>query len=53
VTSGTANSSYSNNYADLSSQLLLPGVGQVTTNYLEVGAATNAPSRYYLIRLVP
>ncbi len=24
-----------------------------TTNYLDTGAATNAPARYYRVRLVP
>jgi hypothetical protein len=32
--------------------IILPaGNGDATTNYLDQGAATNVPSRYYRIRL--
>ncbi len=53
ATPGKPSGDYANSYTDIGSQLLLPGAGQVTTNYLDVGGATNAPSRYYRIRLVP
>ncbi len=39
-------------YSNVVSTLVIPGVGVVTTNYLEVGAATNT-SRYYRVKLVP
>ncbi len=55
VTAGTANGSYAtNNFADIPSSLtILPGLGGVNTNYVDVGGATNAPSRFYRVRLVP
>jgi autotransporter-associated beta strand protein len=33
--------------------VILPGSGDVTTNAVDVGGATNGPARYYRIRLVP
>jgi hypothetical protein len=45
------NGSYStNNFADIFA--VTNTVGTVT-NYLDVGGATNSPSRYYRVRLVP
>jgi hypothetical protein len=52
-TKGTANGSYSNNFADLSPVIIVSGVGLTSTNYLDVGGATNKPARYYRARLVP
>lgn len=43
----------SGSYADLSSNVVIVGSGDVTTNYLDVGGATNQPCRFYRIRLVP
>ncbi len=43
--------SYTNNFSDLTT-ISVPGIGESTTNYLDVGAATNSPSRYYRLRLV-
>jgi Bacterial TSP3 repeat len=40
-------------YSNVSPNVVLSGSGDVTTNYLDVGAATNAGSRFYRIRLVP
>jgi len=40
-------------YTNVSPNIILPGSGDVTTNYLDARAATNAPARYYRIRLVP
>ena len=40
-------------YTNVSPNILLPGSGDVTTNYLDAGGATNAASRFYRIRLVP
>jgi hypothetical protein len=42
--------SFSNNFAAIFT--VTNTVGGVT-NYLDIGAATNSPSRYYRIRLVP
>jgi hypothetical protein len=37
----------------MSGSIILPGSGDATTNYIDDGGATNSPSRYYRIRLVP
>jgi hypothetical protein len=52
TTSG-ANGGYSNGFADLSAPLIISGSGDTRTNYIDVAGATNTPSRYYRIRLVP
>jgi PKD repeat protein len=44
---------YSTNFTDIGGLIIILGSGDTTTNYLDVGAATNAPSRYFRIRLVP
>jgi hypothetical protein len=50
-TAGAVGGSYeTNNFADIFT--VTNTVGTVT-NYLDVGAATNFPSRYYRVRLVP
>jgi hypothetical protein len=40
-------------YTNVSPNIALPGSGDVTTNWLDAGGATNSPSRFYKIRLVP
>ncbi len=51
VTGGSANGGYSNNFANLSPAINVGGVsGLVTTNYLDAGGATNAPSRFYRVK---
>jgi hypothetical protein len=45
--------SFTNEFNNLSSFIIIPGAGDTSTNYLDVGGATNVPSRYYRIRLVP
>ena len=52
ATTGTSGS-YSNNFTDLSPAIVVPGTSLGTTNYLDVGGATNFPTRYYRVRLVP
>jgi len=42
---------YATNFTDLSSQIILTGSGNVTTNYLDMGVATNSPFRFYRVRL--
>jgi PKD repeat protein len=55
VTAGNPSGSYSTNgFADIpASQTIIPGSGDVTTNYTDIGGGTNSPARYYRIRLVP
>jgi hypothetical protein len=45
--------SYTSNFTDLSPIIIPKGGDFTTTNYLDVGGATNAPNRYYRVRLVP
>ena len=45
--------SFTNNFADFSPLITMPGTGEATTNYLELGAATSGSARYYRIRLEP
>ena len=45
--------SYTNNFADLTLPVAVPGKTLGTTNYLHVGGVTNTPARYYRVRLVP
>jgi phospholipase C len=40
-------------YGDVSSNIILPGSGDLTTNFLDIGAATTNASRFYRVRLVP
>jgi hypothetical protein len=49
-TAGTGGSYDTNNFAAIF--IVTNTVGTVT-NYLDIGAATNAPARYYRVRLVP
>jgi T5SS/PEP-CTERM-associated repeat protein len=55
VTGGAADGSYNTNgFADIAGSLtIIGGSGDTSTNYTDVGGATNAPSRYYRVRLVP
>ena len=54
ATGGELDGSYStNNFADIAGSLtIVPGSGDTTASYVDVGGATNSPSRYYRIRLV-
>jgi hypothetical protein len=47
---GDLSGSYSNNFAPIFTVTNTTGA---TTNYLDEGAATNFPARYYHVRLVP
>ena len=38
-------------YSDISSNIVMPGDADVTTNYLDPGVVTNTPARFYRIRL--
>jgi hypothetical protein len=48
-----ASGSLTPNFADLSPLISVTGVGESTTNFLHIGGFTNAPARYYRIRLGP
>ena len=43
----------SNSFADISTPIVTVGCGEVTTNWLDIGAASGTPARYYRVRLVP
>jgi len=46
--------SYSTNFVDISASIVILGSGDVLpTNYLDAGAATNWPTRFYRVRLAP
>ena len=55
VTPGDGSGNFStNDFADIvGSTAIIPGSGDATNNYTDVGGATNTPSRFYRIRLVP
>jgi hypothetical protein len=54
ATNGSPGGGYNTNFVDLPPQIVVPGVGITTTNFLDVGGATNRPARYYRVRdLVP
>lgn len=48
-----AASSLAGSYSDVSSNIVIPGTSSTTTNYLDIGAVTNSPARFYRVRLVP
>jgi pectin methylesterase-like acyl-CoA thioesterase/PKD repeat protein len=52
---GGANGSFTtNNFVDIAaSTTIVAGTGDATTNYTDVAGATNAPTRFYRVRLVP
>ena len=51
---GSANGSYTTNFVDIGNSItIIPGNGDVTTNYADTGGATNTPTRYYRVRVVP
>jgi hypothetical protein len=53
ATNGGPGGSRNTNFVDLSPQFILTGSSSIRTNYLDVSGATNSPSRYYRVRLVP
>jgi hypothetical protein len=46
-------SAVAGSYSNVSPNIVVPGSGDTTTNYLDSSAATNSPSLFYRIRLVP
>jgi beta-galactosidase len=53
ATGGLPDGSYATNFLDLSGPIVISGSGDATTNYLDAGASTNGPGRFYRIRLGP
>ena len=53
ATNGDLGGNYSNNFTDISPIIIPNGISLTTTNYLDVGGATNFPPRSYRVRLVP
>jgi PKD repeat protein len=54
ATAGDGNGGYTTNgFTNISGSIILPIAGDTVTNFTEVGGATNAPSRYYRIQLIP
>jgi hypothetical protein len=50
---GRAGGNYTNNFSDLSPQLIISGSIVTSTNFVESGGAMNGSARYYRVRLVP
>ena len=44
---------FGGSYSNISGNIVITGAGVTTTNYLDAGAATNNPARYYRVRLAP
>jgi PKD repeat protein len=54
INGGSPDGSCTTNFTDLSPLIILPpGTGDTVTNYTDPGSATNTPTRYYRVRLVP
>ena len=53
ATAGDASGGYTTNFIDISDPFIIPGSDDTTTNYTDDGGATNVPSRFYRVRLVP
>ena len=48
-----AAASLDGSYTNISPDIVIPGDNDVTTNYFDVGILTNAPARFYRIKLAP
>ena len=53
ATAGATGGSFTNDFADIGSNVVVRSFDQASTNYVETGGATNLPARYYRVRLVP
>ena len=51
VANGSDAGSFANSFGDLSPPIVLVGTGDITTNYVDIGGATNSPARYYRVTL--
>ncbi len=52
ASAGASEFSYTNSFVDVSPAIVILGSGDPVTNFLDEGATTNGPARYYRIRLV-
>jgi len=43
---------FSNNFLDLDPAIVAPGTGETEVSVLHLGGATNAPARFYRVRLL-
>jgi hypothetical protein len=48
-----ASAAVDTNFADITGPIIIAGSGDVMTNYADAGGATNNPSHFYRVRLVP
>ena len=53
VQAATISSYHTNGFVDISSPIIITANGDTTTNFIDVGGATNSPSHFYRIRLGP
>jgi T5SS/PEP-CTERM-associated repeat protein len=53
ATNGGLGGSYNTNFQDISGPIIISVTGDTTTNYTDVGGATNASAQFYRIRLGP
>jgi hypothetical protein len=53
ATTGDESGGYNTNFTDISGPVIITDSGDAATNYTDAGGATNSPSRYYRVRLVP
>ena len=53
ATDGSANGFATNGFVTISPQIVINVTGDTVTNYTDVGGATNTPTRFYRVRLVP
>jgi hypothetical protein len=53
ATAGDGTGGYATNFVDIGAPVIIATSGDAMTNYTDVGGATNSPSRYYRVRLVP
>ncbi len=47
------NPGYNTNFVDISGLIVINGSGDAITNFMDAGGATNAPARFYRVRLAP
>lgn len=53
VSASSPGGTFTNTFSDLGPPVVVPGSGSSTTNYVDSGAATSLPARYYRVKIVP
>ena len=53
VQAAPGNPGYNTNFVNIGAPLLILGSEDTSTNYVDLGAATNSPVMFYRVRLVP